>query len=152
MMKQKAVGGPGRNMEFEGQHFGEDAFDRVNRLALVAERNALRDAMQGLCSAADNMRECCNVLMVALGECDAPDGVFVPTAEDAQTAYSNAFARLQRATYYGNKAVKAKSGSQPRYEAIVTECEACMTEDACRIRGQCGHYLRETPNVGAERQ
>ena len=74
---------------------------------MVAERNALRDAMQGLCSAADNMRECCNVLMVALGECDAPDGVFVPTAEDAQEAYSNAFARLQRATYYGNKALKA---------------------------------------------
>ena len=107
MIEQKAAGGPGRSMEFEGQHFGEDVFDRVNRLALVAERNALRDAMQGLCSAADNMRECCNVLMVALGECDAPDGVFVPTAEDAQEAYSNAFARLQRATYYGNKAVNA---------------------------------------------
>ena len=29
-------------MKFEGQHFGEDDADRVNRLALVAERNALR--------------------------------------------------------------------------------------------------------------
>ena len=142
-MGHKAIGGPGRNMEFEGQHFGEDVFDRLNRLALVAERNALRDAMQALCAAADNMRECCNVLMVALGECDAPDGVFVPTQEDAMEKYSGAFATLQRATYYGNKALKTEADKQPRYEAIVTECEACMTEDACRIRGQCAHYLRE---------
>ena len=32
---------------------------------------------------------------------------------------------------------------KPEYEAPVRECEACMTEDACRIRGQCAHYLRE---------
>ena len=32
---------------------------------------------------------------------------------------------------------------RPKYEAPVKECEACMTEDACRIRGQCAHYLRE---------
>ena len=30
-----------------------------------------------------------------------------------------------------------------RYKWPVTECEACLTEDACRIRGQCAHYLRE---------
>ena len=48
MMEQKAVGGPGRNMEFEGQHCGEDVFDRVNRIALVAERNALRSFAQGV--------------------------------------------------------------------------------------------------------
>ena len=56
-MEQKAAVGLGRNMEFEGQHFGEDVFDRVNRLALVDERNAMRDALRDLCSAADNMRE-----------------------------------------------------------------------------------------------
>lgn len=32
---------------------------------------------------------------------------------------------------------------QTRYEAPVTNCEACLTPDACAIRGQCGHYLRE---------
>jgi len=32
---------------------------------------------------------------------------------------------------------------KPEYVARVTECEACLTEDACRIRGQCAHYLRE---------
>jgi hypothetical protein len=32
---------------------------------------------------------------------------------------------------------------QTRYESAVTECEACLTEDACRLRGQCAHYLRE---------
>lgn len=35
------------------------------------------------------------------------------------------------------------TGRRPEYEAPVTECEACLTEDACRIRGQCAHYLRE---------
>ena len=93
-------------MEFEGQHFGEDVFDRLSRLELVAERDRLREATHSLCAAADNMRECCNVLMVALGQCDAPDGVFVPTAEDAQEKYSDAFDSLQRATYYANKASK----------------------------------------------
>ena len=34
-----------------------------------------------------------------------------------------------------------------RYVSPVTVCEACLTEDACQIRGQCAHYLRETPNV-----
>ena len=104
-MEPKDVGGPGRSMEFEGQHYGEDVFDRVNRLALVAERNALRDAMQGLCAAADNMRECCNVLMVTLEECDAPEGVFVPTPEEAREKYVEAFGSLQRATHYGNRAL-----------------------------------------------
>lgn len=32
---------------------------------------------------------------------------------------------------------------QTRYEAPVTDCEACLTPDACSIRGQCAHYLRE---------
>lgn len=32
---------------------------------------------------------------------------------------------------------------QTRYAAPVTDCEACLTPDACAIRGQCGHYLRE---------
>lgn len=32
---------------------------------------------------------------------------------------------------------------QTRYAAPVTDCEACLTSDACAIRGQCGHYLRE---------
>ena len=32
---------------------------------------------------------------------------------------------------------------QTRYVAPVTDCEACLTPDACAIRGQCGHYLRE---------
>ncbi len=32
---------------------------------------------------------------------------------------------------------------QTRYEAPVTDCEACLTPDACALRGQCGHYLRE---------
>jgi len=32
---------------------------------------------------------------------------------------------------------------QTRYLAPVTDCEACLTPDACAIRGQCGHYLRE---------
>ena len=36
---------------------------------------------------------------------------------------------------------------QTRYAAPVTDCEACLTPDACAIRGQCGHYLREGPNV-----
>lgn len=105
-MEQKAIGGPGRNMEFEGQHFGEDVFDRVNRLTLVDERNALRDALKGMCGAADNMRECCNMFMVTLGECDAPDGMFVPTQEEAQEKYSAAFASLQRATFYATKVLK----------------------------------------------
>lgn len=34
-----------------------------------------------------------------------------------------------------------------RHVSPVTDCEACLTEDACQIRGQCAHYLRETPNV-----
>jgi hypothetical protein len=25
----------------------------------------------------------------------------------------------------------------------ITECEACLTPDACALRGQCAHYLRE---------
>lgn len=29
------------------------------------------------------------------------------------------------------------------YEMPVTDCEGCMTADACAIRGQCAHYLRE---------
>ena len=37
----------------------------------------------------------------------------------------------------------AQDGTGPDYVAPVTECEACLTEDACRIRGQCAHYLRE---------
>lgn len=32
---------------------------------------------------------------------------------------------------------------QTKYVAPVTDCEACLTPDACAIRGQCGHYLRE---------
>ena len=32
---------------------------------------------------------------------------------------------------------------QTRYVAPVTDCEACLTPDACAIRGQCAHYLRE---------
>ena len=36
-----------------------------------------------------------------------------------------------------------KPPTTPIYVARVTECEACLTEDACRIRGQCAHYLRE---------
>ena len=29
------------------------------------------------------------------------------------------------------------------YVARVTDCEGCLTQDACAIRGQCAHYLRE---------
>ena len=30
-----------------------------------------------------------------------------------------------------------------KYVARVTDCEGCLTQDACVIRGQCAHYLRE---------
>ena len=41
-----------------------------------------------------------------------------------------------------------KPAVRPDYvSAPVTECECCMTPDACAIRGQCAHYLRERPNV-----
>ena len=49
-MEQKAMGS-GRNMAFEGQHFGEDVFDRVNRLELVAERDRLQAEVERLRSA-----------------------------------------------------------------------------------------------------
>ena len=39
-----------------------------------------------------------------------------------------------------------------RYVSPVTNCEACLTEDACQIRGQCAHYLRETPNDESQEQ
>lgn len=38
---------------------------------------------------------------------------------------------------------------QTRYVAPVTDCEACLTPDACALRGQCGHYLRESPTGSA---
>lgn len=37
-----------------------------------------------------------------------------------------------------------QTGRRRLYVAPVTECEGCMTEDACRVRGQCAHYLRES--------
>lgn len=41
--------------------------------------------------------------------------------------------------------VKAMCTEQrPDYvSAPITDCEACLTPDACAIRGQCAHYLRE---------
>ena len=41
------------------------------------------------------------------------------------------------------EAAMDKAATVPIYVSRVTECEACLTEDACRIRGQCAHYLRE---------
>jgi len=42
----------GRNPYFEGQHPAEDAEDTANRLALVAERDALRECVK----AADDVK------------------------------------------------------------------------------------------------
>ena len=69
----------------------------------------------------------------------------------------------QNATHYPNQApykavalgdvvaererMVADGWRKTRYVSPVTDCEACLTKDACQIRGQCAHYLRETPNV-----
>lgn len=41
------------------------------------------------------------------------------------------------------EAMVADGWRKTRYVAPVTDCEACLTPDACSIRGQCAHYLRE---------
>ena len=52
----------------------------------------------------------------------------------------DALADTERAV---REAMVADGWRKTRYAAPVTECEACLTPDACSIRGQCGHYLRE---------
>jgi hypothetical protein len=38
----------------------------------------------------------------------------------------------------------AAHDAQSKYvSGPITECEACLTPDACALRGQCAHYLRE---------
>ena len=54
----------------------------------------------------------------------------------------------QRAIYTAGRSAEreqmiADGWRQTRYVAPVTDCEACLTPDACAIRGQCAHYLRE---------
>ena len=54
----------------------------------------------------------------------------------------------QRASYTAGRSAEreqmiADGWRQTRYVAPVTDCEACLTPDACAIRGQCAHYLRE---------
>jgi hypothetical protein len=42
------------------------------------------------------------------------------------------------------RASLAAHDAQSKYvSGPITECEACMTPDACTLRGQCAHYLRE---------
>lgn len=42
------------------------------------------------------------------------------------------------------EALRAELRHAPKkqYAALVADCEACLTPDACAIRGQCAYYLR----------
>ena len=64
----------------------------------------------------------------------------VVTRESAQ-AYAEALAAARVAQE--RERMVADGWRQTRYVAPVTDCEACLTPDACAIREQCGHYLRE---------
>jgi hypothetical protein len=79
---------------------------------LAAENARLREVLQTLCIAADNMREASNWLPVVFGECDPPTDVYVPTKDEAIERYSDAFKSLERATYYARKSIRPH-GSQP---------------------------------------
>jgi hypothetical protein len=98
---------------------GPNAYDDLHSIlaecygtlgSLGAENARLREALQALCVAADNMREASNWLPVVLGECDPPTDVYVPTKEEAIERYSDAFKSLERATYYARKSIRPQGG------------------------------------------
>ena len=68
----------------------------------------------------------------ARGEVAALAGHYMAQRDEARQALAN-----QR------EQMMADGWRQTRYEAPVTDCEACLTPDACSLRGQCAHYLRE---------
>lgn len=65
--------------------------------------------------------------------------------DDARAHYAAAVTEdaLARFAELLRERMIADGWRQTRYVAPVTDCEACLTPDACAIRGQCGHYLRE---------
>ena len=104
-------------------HQAADELDRRRAKLLIAvsqneqlrrDLDTMRDALRDLCAAADNMRECNNMLLVALDVCDAPGDMFVPTPDEAREKYSEAWSSLKRATHYGNNALKPTSAKPPQ--------------------------------------
>lgn len=64
----------------------------------------------------------------------------------AHAALRTAIEELARQAVEAHKPKEYVSGP-------ILDCEACMTPDACAIRGQCAHYLRErdaTPPAAPE--
>ena len=49
-------------------------------------------------------------------------------------------------------ALKAALAAQAEPVASITECEACFTPDACRLRGKCDHYSAQQLRVAAQPQ
>ena len=105
--------------------------------AAVAAERAWRDAVDDMLTvahmvASDDPRESINRLInwhvaVALDPAVSSDAAALVAAE--------------------RERMIADGWRKTRYEAPVTECEACLTPDACAIRGQCGHYLRERDSI-----
>lgn len=97
-----------RMLEFSGPQFPDDICGKKAMADAATVIELLRNQIETLCAAADSMREATNWLPVVFGECDSPDGVYVPTTEEAIAKYSDASRLLERATHYARKA-SAKS-------------------------------------------
>ncbi len=70
-------------------------------------------------------------------------------AAEAEAGFADQYKAKCAALEAENAMLRAELRKMPKakYVAAVTDCEACLTPDACAIRGQCAHYLRTTDNA-----
>lgn len=128
----------------------EDAHEHVHRVSALCWQAAQSDSSlsAGLGSLPERLRACAEDPMWA-DHAEVPKALIADAAnaiEEACDIAGHFMAQRDEARQLLKKQREqmiADGWRQTAYAAPVTDCEACLTPDACSLRGQCGHYLRE---------